>query len=474
MINSKWARTSASLVALLLISFSLYSCKDKSEIVGGGSDINNPPAVETIALSGQVINYVTGAPIKDATVDIKGGSSIEMTLITDSQGKYAADIESSSNVNLTIIASKDNFVTDTLSVFATIGQPLNAPPVVLHPTGSGTIPSGDPVSIYIASVSFPTIGVKESGAQETTAMVFVVQDSAGIPVDLDHSVTVNFYIAAGPGGGELLSPSSVNTNNLGQAVVNLTSGTKAGVVQVIAEVLPAKTIKSQPVSVTIHGGLPDQDHFSIAPAKVNFAGYNIYGLQDGITAFVGDKYANPVRPGTAVYFTTTGGIIEGSTLTDDQGIGSVQLISSAPQPNDPVLGPGFGRITATTVDENQTVISDETVVLFSGVPQISINPTSFDIPNGGTQLFTYTVSDQNNNPLVEGTTIVVQVEGEDTGASGDLNVTLPDTQSPLWTQFGFSVYDVADTTDQLKTVTVKITSSGPNGGAHIIINGVHH
>ena len=189
---------------------------------------------------------------------------------------------------------------------------------------------------------------------------------------------------------------------------------------------------------------------------------------------MGDKYANPVRPGTAVYFTTTGGIIEGSTLTDDQGIGSVQLISSAPQPNDPVLGPGFGRITATTVDENQTVISDETVVLFSGVPQISINPTSFDIPNGGTQLFTYTVSDQNNNPLVEGTTIVVQVEGEDTGASGDLNVTLPDTQSPLWTQFGFSVYDVADTTDQLKTVSVKITSSGPNGGAHIIINGVHH
>ncbi len=475
MITSKWAKATAGIISILLISFILYSCKDKTEIVGGGSsDINNPPAAETIALSGQVINHVTGAPIKDAILDIKGGTD-EVTVTTDVQGKYNAEVQSTSNVNLIIITSKDNYNVDTLSVFATVGQPLNAPLISLVPNGTGVIPSGDPVSIYISEVSSPVIGVKESGAEETTNMVFVVQDSSGIPVDLDHSVTVNFYLAAGPGGGELLSPSSVNTNNIGQAVVNLTSGTIAGVVQVIAEIdLPNTVIRSLPVSVTIHGGLPDQAHFSIAPHYVNFAGYNIYGLTDNITAFVGDKYANPVRPGTAVYFTTTGGIIEGSTLTNDQGIGSVDLISAAPQPNDAVLGPGFARITASTADENQNIISDETVVLFSGVPQITVSPTTFNIPNGGSQFFTYTVSDQNNNPLASGTNITVHVSGDDTGAGGDLNLTLPDTQSPLWTQFGFSVYDTKDTLDVVKTVSITISSSGSNGAAHITISGVHH
>lgn len=474
MITSKWAKVSAGIISLLLISFILYSCKDKSEIVGGGSDINNPPAAETITLSGQVINYVTGAPIKEAIVDIKGGTD-EVTVTTDVQGKYNGEVQSSSNVNLVIITSKDNYNIDTLSVFATIGQPLNVPIISLVPNGTGIIPSGDPVSIFISEVSAPVIGVKESGGEETTRMVFVVQDSSGIPVDLDHSVTVNFYLAAGPGGGELLSPSSVNTNNIGQAVVNLTSGTKAGVVQIIAEIdLPNTTIKSLPVSVTIHGGLPDQAHFSIAPQYLNFPGYNIYGLTNTITAFVGDKYANPVRPGTAVYFTTTGGIVEGSTLTNDQGIGSVDLISASPQPDDAVLGPGFGRVTASTVDENQIIISDEIVVLFSGVPQLSVSPTTFNIPNGGSQSFTYTVHDQNNNPLAGGTNITVDVSGDDTGSGGDLNFILPDTQSQSWTQFGFFVYDTTDTIDVVKTVNITINTTGPNGGSHISISGVHH
>jgi hypothetical protein len=235
----------------------------------------------------------------------------------------------------------------------------------------------------------------------------------------------------------------------------------------------SKKITSLPVAISIHGGLPDLTHFSIAPQQFNFPGYNIFGQQDPITAYVGDKYGNPVRPLTSVYFTTTGGLIEGSIQTNPLGIGTAALISALPQPNHPVFGPGFATVTATTADQNSMNISRETVVLFSGVPQLSASPTSFTIAEGGTQSFTYTLSDQNLNPLAPTTTIKVLVDGEDVKAQGDIDVTLPDTQSRAWTQFSFIVWDAkVDTTNSLTPVVITIQSDGPNGKAGITLSGV--
>ncbi|NIT57443.1 MAG: hypothetical protein GWN00_14780, partial [Aliifodinibius sp.] len=147
-----------------------------------------------------------------------------------------------------------------------------------------------------------------------------------------HSVEVQFRIGSGPDGGEFIFPPSEITDSEGQATVHITSGIKAGVMQVIAEaVVDTGIIRSKPVSIAIHGGLPDSTHFSIAVEKVNFPGWHIYGLTNAITAFVGDKYSNPVRPNTSVWFNTDGGIIEGSALTNPQGQASVDLISAAPK-----------------------------------------------------------------------------------------------------------------------------------------------
>jgi hypothetical protein len=379
------------------------------------------------------------------------------------------------NEELMVIAYKQDYRPDTTNTTAIAGQDLPIAKIQLEKLDNGAGPSGDPVSIFLSSISSTIIGVKESGSEETTQIAFLVQDSAGTPIDLLHMVTVDFRLGSGPGGGEFLSPNSANTNGSGTAVVNLTSGTKAGAVQVIAEVdLGGSMISSLPVAVTIHGGLPDLTHFSIAPTNVNFPGYNIYGLHNPIVAFVGDKYANPVRPETAVYFTTTGGIIEGSTLTDLEGIGEANLISAAPKPTHPTLGAGFATITASTIDENSSVISREIVVLFSGIPQISISPTSINIPNGGSQSFNYYVGDQNGNPLAAGQTISVNVEGENVETQGDVSLTLPDTQSASWTQFFFLVYDTEADTVNVKPVTVRVETNGPNGGAFMTIGGVTH
>ena len=393
----------------LFITIVFYSCKSEGDVINDPGTNNNTTKA---LISGQVVDQATGFPVDSALVRIFA-NKFNTIIYTAADGQFAYQGQVNLNEEVLVLTYKQNYKLDSTRVIVTNIENVNIPQIQLKEiTGGGTTPSGDPVSIYLAGITNTIIGVKESGSAETTRITFVVQDSSGIPIDENHSVVVNFLIGAGPGGGEFLSPYSVETNAEGLAAVNLTSGIKAGTVQVIARInYLSKVISSLPVGVTIHGGLPDYDHFSIAPVLLNFPGYDIFGVTDEIVAFVGDKYANPVRPETAVYFTSTGGIIEGSTLTNDQGIGSVDLIAALPKPFHPTLGAGFATVTASTIDENSNTISRETIVLFSGIPQVSINPNSILIPNGGSQSFQYYVGDENGNPLAGGTTVSVNIQG---------------------------------------------------------------
>jgi len=426
---------------------------------------------QLVTLTGKVIDAQTNSPLSNAVVRVLKISP-ELTELTDSQGSFSFSFKSDNSKNVLIIASKESYVSDTTEAIAVPDRVVELPLLQLKPTDETPVVTGQASSIVLLQQSADHIGVRESGSPESAQLVFQVQDSSGQPIDLNHSIEVRFLIGAGPGGGEFVFPTSAMTGNNGEVSVYITSGVKAGAVQIIAEAtVGVGAIRSKPVSIAIHGGLPDSTHFSLAVEKLNFPGYNIYGLTDVITAFVGDKYSNPVRPNTSVYFNTDGGIIEGSALTNLQGQASVDLISSAPQPTHPVYGPGFATITGSTVDENQNTITVNAIVLFSGYPTISISPSSFAIPNGGGQTFVYTVRDQNGNPLAEGTSISVSVEGENIKTLGTLDVDLPDTQSSSWTTFSFLIFDSQDTTTVVKPVSIEISTSGPNGGAILGISG---
>ena len=428
------------------------------------------PQQKTVILNGSVFESVTGSPIDSAVVKVTGITP-QIVTYTDSVGKYRVSFGVEVETEVKVIAFKEGYEPDTVAVLAIPGRTVNVPSLLLKRTAPETPTSGDAASIVLVSQTAKSIGVKGSGSVETAQMVFEVQDSSGKPVDLAHSVEVSFRIGSGPGGGEFIYPPKARTDAKGRVTANIVSGTKAGVVQIVAESnVGSKTIRSLPVVIVIHGGLPDSAHFSIAPEKLNFPGYNVFGLRNKITAYVGDKYGNPVKPGTAVYFTTTGGIIEGSALTNEQGQGSVDLISAEPRPVHPVLGPGYAVITATTADENQRTIKAETIVLFSGIPQITVEPATFDIPNLGSQVFNYTVSDQNGNPLAGGTTIRVTIDGKDIRALGDLDITIPDTRDRSWTRFSFAIQDTTSDTVE-RPVLIRISASGPNGSATVNISG---
>ncbi len=428
---------------------------------------------QEVIINGQIIESITGNAIFNASVRLSDGSNIVNTT-TNSEGKFSVVFNLTEDQEITLISFKQGYGTDTLSFFATIGSTVDLPVIQLKQTqGTGNSSSGGPASIYMYSQSSQSIGVKESGANETAQIIFEVLDSTGVPINSDNAITLNFRFGTGPGGGEYLYPTSVVTNALGRASLTINTGTIAGVAQVIAEmVIKGVTIKSKPVLIAIHGGFPDQDHFAVATQKLNYPAYGIIGYEIPFTAFAGDKYTNPVRPGTSVYFNASSGIIEGSSQTDDLGRATVTLLTQ-PFPNHQDFGAGFFEVTASTIGETQNHMETSTIRLLSGFPQISVSPTTFDIPNGGSQVFNYTVSDGNGNPLSEGATISVSVSEGDLKVTGNIDIRMPDTQGrgPGLTSFSFTAYDDKPDTTRSHLAIISLEVGGPNGETKVDISG---
>jgi hypothetical protein len=463
-----------SLKVIFSIIFAALLLLSGCEVKESGPTDGEETEGGTVTITGQVVESSSGNPINNALVKVtdfvneNGGA-------TNSSGMYSVTLDIDKNKEVFIVVSLTGYSADTTSVFATIDASVQAPLVQLkQESGTGQTPSGGAASVYLYEQSSESIGVKESGSIQTAQIIFEVQDSNGVHIDLDNQETVQFTLGNSPGGGEYLHPSSVKTNALGRASVTLNTGFTAGVVQVIAEITRGnETIRSKPVLIAIHGGLPDLGHFGVASDRLNYPAWGVIGYDIDFTAYVGDKFSNPVRPQTAVYFETTSGIIEGSELTTDIGTATVKLLSQ-PFPNY-ISGiynrPGFFKVTARTANEDYQPIETATVRLQSGQSIISnVTPQTFDIANGGAQSFAFYVADINDNPIASGNTISVEVTSGDISVAGDVSINMPDTQFGN-KQYYFTIADKDSDEEKIQTSSVTIKSSGENGDASFSITG---
>lgn len=427
-----------------------------------------------VSLSGQVLDVDTNNPVPESFVRVL---PYDLIFEVDVEGRYAFDVEVDSTMELQLIASRDGYGNASTDVLALAGRQVNVPTLRINKASGEELISGDASNILLLEQSAQSIGVKESGSNEVAELTFQLADSLGRPVVLSNAADVNFSLGVQPNGGEFIHPTSARTDNNGAVTVNLSSGSRAGVVQVVASTtVDGEEIRSLPVSVAIHGGHPDQEHFSIGPAQFNFPGLRQYGLENALSIVVGDEYGNPVKEGTAVYFTTDGGVIEGSVLTDAQGRGSSTLISANPLPSD-----GIATITASTADKNQQMVSSQTAVVFSGVPVVTVSPSTAAL----NQTYELTVHDQNGNPLTGGTQVSVKVEGTKVKAVGNTNVRLDDTafiggltydhvqRGPGITQFAFRAVEdrTLDEEGESTVETITILVAGPNGSLEIVLGG---
>lgn len=422
-------------------------------VVGAGGQTMSQILCEVRDGSGKPVDTLHAAEILFELVEDPGGGAYVYPTadVTDDSGRVSTQFFAGTDGGIAIIKAQFE-VSSTFTIF---------PEITIYQTG-------DPASITLVSLEYDSVAVKGVGGNEATTATFVVKDAGGSPISSQQPVTVNFEIQGQTGGGEYLYPASDETDALGQVGTTLNSGTVAGTIQILASLADNSSIACAPVPIAIHSGLPDASHFAVFPKWINFAGYNYYGRVDSITAMVGDKYANPVQVGTSVYFSTDAGLIEGSGNTDPAGFASVRLFSGPPIP--PADNP-FGIINGQTVGEGGAILTDTATVLFSGITQIyDLTPTSFDVPDGQSQIFTFRVSDQNGYPLAHDSKIeVVATAG---AVLGDIDVTFPDTQSLGWTYFSFVLFDNNPGDEDpvaLAAVTINVTSE--NGDASVIIGG---
>ncbi len=457
---------------LLLLLFPILVFSTGCDALSNDDDTSG-----VVTLSGVVLNSDTAAPVPGAFVRIL---PMDLLFEADASGEYSVDVEIDSTMDLTVQASLDGFSSANTKVLALAGRIIQVPTISIAPAADAPKESGRAANMLLIGQSIAAIGVRESGSQEVATLTFQLADSVGRPVILTKSARVQFRFGARPGGGEEIAPMEATTDNNGQVQVHVSSGTRAGVVQVIAETdVAGRTVRSQPVALTIHGGHPAQTHFSLGPVRRNFPGLNILGLTNNISVIVGDQYSNPVRPGTSVYFNTSHGVIGGSVQTDESGRGSVELTSANPLPSD-----GIVHVTATTVDENQSEVFATTPVVFSGTPLVEVSPGNAIL----NQAYSLRVTDYNGNPLVAGTSIVVKAEGTAIKTVGNTEVTLSETafsggmdyehvvRGPGITQFTFHVIEDPEAIDPDNPVTpsvstITITIAGENGNLELVLSG---
>ena len=437
--------------------------------------ISCDPVYEPVNISGVVTDQNTSSPVSEAVVSITSPSDLAAETFSNESGEYLfEEVAVDSVINITIRVEKEGYSSESITLLAAPEHDLVVPNIKIrnlqqpgngHDNGNGGALPGGAASIELASISSNSINIAETGGNSNSAFTFVVLDSTGTPIGPQRATDVEFRITEGPGGGETITPEVVRTNDNGMVTSNIYAGNIAGNLKIEAKIERPEvglTIRSKPILLTIHGGFPNPDHFSIAVSIFNFEGYTINGVRNEITVILGDKFSNPVKPDTPVYFNTTGGVIQGSGITNADGEVAVDLISGNPRPTD-----GYATVRAHTFDENDNQLIQEALVLFSGPPHrnnITVTPSTFDIPDGGSQRFEMTITDINGNPLPYNTSITVEPPDGMT-VDGDVNVSVPNTLFPGEgvTDFVFTARDTDNESDQSQEVSIVITVETPGG-----------
>ncbi len=272
------------------------------------------------------------------------------TTVTDGQGNIVEDgTLVNFTTNLGIITESvvtDNGTAEAMftpdmeaglaTITATVGSVADSFTITVKPAAAGTI--------EVSKVEPQAIGIVGSGLVQSSKLEFLVKDKLGNVV-ADNTI-VKFALGKTTlGGGETITTQGVSgieaegTTNNGLVSVNLSSGTVAGNIDVVATV--NDTI-STIARVTIVSSFPDADHLSLAAEFLNIAGGVTFGLQDDITAYVGDRFGNIVPDGTTVSFITEGGTIGksvgGGAFTTTTEFGQATAVLQSAGPATPHLG----------------------------------------------------------------------------------------------------------------------------------------
>ena len=282
---------------------------------------------------------------------------------------------------------------DVITATASVGSST------LTATGTVTVAAASVGSIQFQTASPASIGLKGTGLQETSTVVFKVVDSSG---GARPGVTVSFALNTTVGGLSLAPATAVSAAD-GTVQTVVSAGTQHTSIRVTATIAsPALSTQSSLLNVTT--GLPAAAGFSLAIGAPSYAASGLacsnveaYG-QDGysvpFTVRLSDRYNNPAPDGTAIAFNTNGGHIAGSCTTPSSpsspGDGTCQVTwtSANPRPqladdNPPLKEKGRAQILATTIGEESFTDTNGNGFWDAGEPFVPLGePYRDDNENG--------------------------------------------------------------------------------------------
>lgn len=187
------------------------------------------------------------------------------------------------------------------------------------------VEADSPRNIVFVGADPELISIKGAGGKESSSLTFQVLGTTGTPLS-NRPVTFSLNNEM---GGTYLSHASATSDSRGFVSTTVNAGTVPNTIRVTAT---TDEVSSQSNALTITTGIPDQNSFSLSIADhYPIAAWNVDGVETNVTARLADAYNNPAPDGTSVYFTTSGGAIEGSCTTDN-GSCTVSWRSQSPRP----------------------------------------------------------------------------------------------------------------------------------------------
>jgi adhesin/invasin len=356
---------------------------------------------------------------------------------------------------------------------------------------------GNPNSILL-SYDPNSVGVRGSGRNETLVITADVRDASNNPVVDGTFVTFSIY--ASPGGGDFLSSYNPIPTINGHASVSYNSGTISGSVRIRAVCQGIQAISTE---LQIYSGPPyieninngcTSSHLALGASPINFYGWYTVNYSTTLTAVVGDRYNNPVPAGTAVYFTTSGGVINTATgFTDSLGVASVTMLSGAPYPtilrwlttlrdpntnamiscNPTPSNDGVAMVLASSegVDSsgNSAIAWGICSVIFSGPidsmyivsTTVGGNPNLRELYIGESAVITFRLFDDNRHPVVPGSVI---------NCSANAGMVYPGaitTNDPGQIQYVVSFFNNLTAQNDPVSTPVLISVNCQNGSAYV-------
>ena len=222
-----------------------------------------------------------------------------------------------------------------------------APPTPAAINFIGSNPSGTAIVIK---------GTGGTGRSESAILSFRVVDLSNAPI---NGVSVAFSINTN-NGGATISPATATSNSDGLVSTTVSSGTDPASIVVQAKAGTSPVITSQSDTLIVSNSVPFEGGFEIVAEKYNLDGRKT-GDSTRITAYVRDKFGNPVPDGVAVNFVTDYGAVASSTLggcTTINGVCTVIFRVQDPRP----LADGIATVKATLrVGDGSTVITPQTL-----------------------------------------------------------------------------------------------------------------